>query len=432
MRDPESWTITSPKRTNDARLGWSGFFPYYAGFPEGFAKRIIESADLASGSVILDPWNGSGTTTYAAAASGYPAIGIDINPVMVIVARARLLAASEADTLVPLGSRVIEDARRQTAECSNDPLLAWFEISTATFIRKLEQSIRGHLVGSITLTPNGARLDRLSGLAAANYVALFNVLRAFTRPFMSSNPTWLKAAKIETDKARVSEERIADAFLSGLNTMAQELFSDSSVRTDQAPVEIRLGDAAAPILTGHRADLVLTSPPYCTRIDYTAATRVELAALHPMIRPLADDLRKRMLGTPISPKDNIQVDPRWGATCVSFLENVRSHSSRASSGYYYNTHLDYFHKLGRCIQRLSQSLKPKGAAVLVVQDSYYKDVHNDLPTIVSEMSRSFGLHLCRREDFTARSMSSINVKSRRYRSSGMATESVLCFVNNSV
>ena len=40
-----------------------------------------------------------------------------------------------------------------------------------------------------------------------------------------------------------------------------------------------------------------------------------------------------------------------------------------------------------------------GRAVLVVQDSYYKDVHNDLPTITAEMAQSVGLKLQRREDF---------------------------------
>ena len=38
--------------------------------------------------MILDPWNGSGTTTYAASQLGYTSRGLDLNPVMNIVARA--------------------------------------------------------------------------------------------------------------------------------------------------------------------------------------------------------------------------------------------------------------------------------------------------------------------------------------------------------
>ena len=52
---------------------------------------------------MLDPWNGSGTTTYAAAQLGHSSIWLDLNPVMVIVARARLLSPSEADLISATG-----------------------------------------------------------------------------------------------------------------------------------------------------------------------------------------------------------------------------------------------------------------------------------------------------------------------------------------
>jgi DNA modification methylase len=58
--------IPSPKRGKKIQTGWSGFFPYYAGFPESFAREIISNASLKAGAVIHDPWNGSGTTTYSA------------------------------------------------------------------------------------------------------------------------------------------------------------------------------------------------------------------------------------------------------------------------------------------------------------------------------------------------------------------------------
>ena len=93
--------ILSPKRNKRLQTGWEGFFPYYAGFPELFARDLLQSAKLPRGAVILDPWNGSGTTTYVASGFGMTSIGIDLNPVMIIVAHARLLPPSEADHLNP-------------------------------------------------------------------------------------------------------------------------------------------------------------------------------------------------------------------------------------------------------------------------------------------------------------------------------------------
>jgi len=53
--------ILSPKRNKRLQTGWEGFFPYYAGFPELFARELLRSAMLPCGAVILDPWNDTGT-----------------------------------------------------------------------------------------------------------------------------------------------------------------------------------------------------------------------------------------------------------------------------------------------------------------------------------------------------------------------------------
>jgi hypothetical protein len=43
---------------------------------------------------------------------GYPAIGFDLNPIMVVVAKARLLPVTEASSLVPLGHAIVDNARK--------------------------------------------------------------------------------------------------------------------------------------------------------------------------------------------------------------------------------------------------------------------------------------------------------------------------------
>jgi hypothetical protein len=73
-------------------------------------------------------------------------------------------------------------------------------------------------------------------------------------------------------------------------------------------------------------------------------------------------------------------------------------------------------------------LKKNGVALLVVQDSYYKDIHNDLPQIVCEICEKVGLETVRSVDFRLRrSMSGINPYSRSYQRPSGATETVLCF-----
>ncbi|MHC2434181.1 DNA methyltransferase [Bradyrhizobium sp. USDA 4451] len=94
--------------------------------PEAFANEVLESLNLKPGPTVLDPWNGSGTTSYAAIHRGHKAIGLDLNPVMVIISRARMLPFSEIDALEPLANTILKGAARKVAMKEDDPLPSWF------------------------------------------------------------------------------------------------------------------------------------------------------------------------------------------------------------------------------------------------------------------------------------------------------------------
>ncbi len=361
--------ISSPKRRGVSQKGWEGFFPYYAGFPENFARSVIESAELSSNALVFDPWNGSGTTTYAAAMMGLNARGFDINPVMVTVARARLLPQSEADSLEPLAKELTEKTQPSRLRLHNDdPLRVWFSDKTATGIRALERGVRRWLLGGMTVTPSGPNLDKMSGLAATFYVALFAVCRELASPFRSTNPTWFRYRKDHEETIDVPYRQIAARFRASLRGMAAALTGDVQPCSLQiGACEIKLANTTTACLEPECVDFVLTSPPYCTRIDYTAATRIELAVMAPLVRQSAEDLSREMIGSTRVPKEPIEVSRSWGPHCAAFLDAIRSHSSKASAGYYHKTHLDYFHKMDRSMAMLASALKRMGKAVLVVQ-----------------------------------------------------------------
>lgn len=271
----QNLAIISPKRTGKSENLWEGFFPYYAGFPEAFASSILKTSGLSSESTVLDPWNGSGTTTYAASKLGIPTIGFDINPVMVVVGRARLLPASEADSIDPIRSKVLKSSRTLRHDLSSeDPLLIWFGRETARIIRSIEESIRNHLVGPTTITSEGLRLENLSGMAAVFYVSLFSTCRLMGAKFQSSNPTWLRHPRVGERRLAFSRDRVEDSFISILSRMCDALQKTPSAhREPLASSKIRVADSTSVELSDDTVDMVLTSPPYCTRIDYAAASR---------------------------------------------------------------------------------------------------------------------------------------------------------------
>jgi hypothetical protein len=424
--------IPSPKRRR-VESSWSGFFPYYAGYSESFARALIRSASLPGTAVVLDPWNGTGTTTYAAAEAGIAGIGLDLNPVMVVVAKARLLSPAAVDGLVPLTSKIIKlTTSRDSPLEAEDPLLQWFVEHPAHAIRKLQQAITRLFLSDNSSVGEVTIWDKLSSLAATFYLALFSVCRKLTLQFRSSNPTWIKVPRQLEQRVWTSASQINQSFeiaIADIVSTLRQCARSSRLRgPHRTRVTIRCEDSANAAFRPNSADLVLTSPPYCTRIDYVTATRIELAVLQPLYALGLQDLRRRMLGTTVVPNHHIDPCPDWGPACIAFLKRLKAHSSKASSTYYYRTHLDYFDKIFRSLRRLSHAIKENGAAILVVQDSFYKDVHNDLPNIVREMVEFHGLNLVHRKNFTIRrTMAGVNPRARTYREHFSAIESVLCF-----
>jgi hypothetical protein len=375
--------------------------------------------------VVLDPWNGSGTTPYAAARLGLGSIGIDINPAMALVAKARLLPPSESSALVPLGDRILSSCCWDLPIADGDPLGTWFGPRTAGYLRSVEIGIRNHLIGR--QFNSEADVGSISCIASAFYVALFSVAKTLAARFKGSNPTWHRSPRSDEKRISASKAAIEQAFRAQISRMENALSELDGEHRDSR-VEIGFGDSTCLPLGDSVVDVVLTSPPYCTRIDYATTTRFELAVLHGLLPSCYVDLGRRMLGSVRVPRHAIESAPGWGETCGLFLRGVEFHSSKASSSYYLKTHLDYYDKLSRSLAEVSRVTKQGGKAIMVVQDSYYKEMHNDVPKIVAEMASVHGLHLYQRKDFSARrSMASINRRSKVYRMRSEAVEAVLCF-----
>lgn len=422
--------LGNPKRLSHSKVGWEGFFPYYAGFPEAFVSNILHQLRLPPNTLVADPWNGSGTTTYASNVLGLPSWGGDVNPAMVIVAKARLLPPSEADSLVPLAHEICRLARRLGPGAAKEPLSQWFDQESAVAIRAIELSIRRHLIGRLSAEGSENRLQHMSTLAAAFYVALFASVRSRLVSLRTSNPTWLR--KNISLKISVAKDDLHKEFKHQVVSMAASLQKSLPPTVNSfRPSILEVVDTTRRFIKDEIVDLVITSPPYCTRIDYTSSTGIELALINPWLGVTQDDLSRKMLGSIKVPKYSPLIKAEWGESCTTFLDLVKSHKSKASAGYYFKSHADYYEKLFASMVNLAACLRLGGGAVLVVQDSNYKELHNPLPQIVSEMARYVGLREVRRESFVStRSLSRVNSSSRKYGTHRVPIETVLCFMKD--
>ncbi|MCA1853743.1 MAG: site-specific DNA-methyltransferase, partial [Beggiatoa sp.] len=107
---------------------------YYAGFSEDFVSDLLSALNAQPLQSVLDPWNGSGTTTLVAARLGLEAHGYDLNPALVVVAKGRHLSTSVINSLSPLLHDIIalaQDGRSHAMFSPNDPLGIWFDAASA-------------------------------------------------------------------------------------------------------------------------------------------------------------------------------------------------------------------------------------------------------------------------------------------------------------
>lgn len=420
---------TNPKReSSTGSLNPGRWFGYYAGYSRRFVQDTIEFLRLRPDDPVLDPWNGSGTTTEVLHEAGLVGKGFDINPAMVLVAKARLLRSDVTPSHLSLCDTILGSTKQAESVLPEEPLSVWFSPSSAAALRRIECSIQRVLIpGGYQRLAASATLGHVSPLAAFFYVALFRTIRQFLGAFVASNPTWIKDPASSSARLRPSTGTLHEAFRSEVSLMFDSA-GPFHARPATTRAHVEIGDSMSLSLENGWAMAVIGSPPYCTRIDYAVATKPELAALG-MTSAEFRTLRSRMVGTPLVVDGSLEPDKRWGETCARFLERVRRHYSRASKGYYFKNHLQYYRCLFASVSEIDRVLRrPDGRAVLVVQDSHYKDVHNDLPRITAEMLSHFGFGLvARRDHYLTRTKAAVNTRSHKYRTKSDATESVLLF-----
>ena len=190
-------TLVSAKQP--ASLQKRDWYPYYAGFTEAFVNSVA-AAFFHDTPWVLDPWSGSGTTTAACSKLGLPSIGVDINPALTVIAKARLTSPSKSSVLKSDSSTLLAAAREEepTESQPNDLLRVWIQPRGVGRLRAVQRAIHRTLMPRHpppSLRPVELAADTLPIKVCFYYSVLFFVVRDLLARFRTSNPMWLKAPR---------------------------------------------------------------------------------------------------------------------------------------------------------------------------------------------------------------------------------------------
>jgi len=335
--------------------------------------------------ILLDPFVGTGTSIVASALLGIPAIGVDLDPFSALLSRAHIATRADPRSITKLlgGSAA--------AECSfPDKANELFRPSDLRFAARVLDKVRRSVV---TKSDGRSVLDSLLNDPLGNFdsevvalAALCVAAAGAAKVVRGSNPVWLRKAlpgeigwspRLETLARSVSERMVSD-------------ISSLPIELSNRDIRIFSEDFRHTSLQPGRATLVLTSPPYLNRLDYVVSHLPSLVILGGLARISIDDLRSAMIGTTKIVDKGIALES-WGTTCLTFMESVRRHPSKASASYYYWIYYKYFNDIYISLEHLRRLVEPGGRGAFVIRTSFYKNVPVPIPQVFAEMAANQGI-----------------------------------------
>lgn len=240
MLDALDWSF--PDRGRGLEI--ESLHPYPAKFIEEIPGALLDILNPPPGTIVLDPFCGSGTSLVAAQRRGLPSIGVDLNPVACLISRVKASPAPAG--LANEAACVVEDAMADSSSPIPDipNLDHWFKPGV--------QKAAAALVAAIGRRAGSTPFDALR-------LALSSILVR-----VSNQESDTRYAAIEKD---VSGEDVFRHFLAASSRLDNALAARGAPR---APATVIESDvlALAPRDIGERVGVVVTSPPYPNAYEY--------------------------------------------------------------------------------------------------------------------------------------------------------------------
>lgn len=256
-------------------------------------REILKSLDRPRGSVILDPFCGSGTVLLEAILLGHEAIGIDVNPIARLISKVKTAPLDSSHVLKHLPDILKRASEPMPAESSPQALRYWFKPSVLQALLRLRESVRK---------------VRHSGCRDFYLATLSSIVRSVSLADPSiAPPVKMTPLRLEKANARYRRDYLrAQGFRAcGVLGVFEEAVTRNIGRVRELATVPEKGgatllpstaEASATGLPPSSVDMILTSPPYCGAQKYVRSLRLEMLVLgiHPDHIAEAD---RRTLGT---------------------------------------------------------------------------------------------------------------------------------------
>ncbi len=270
LRDVDWDFPTSGSQSSFSSLHW-----HPCRYPSQVPAVVI-GALSSPGETVLDPFLGSGTTAVEAQRLSRRCIGIEINPVAALIAKAKTINRSitHINKLVERIRLGVRQATRRAPIPSTVQGDKWYTERTLNELRRLWQFIES--------VDGDERL-----LAQTAFSAILLPVCRETRHWGYVCDNTAPKSNYERD-VRETFERTLDGFVQAYRERDAYWNAGDKLPSAARDVEVREGDARTilPEQPAHSVQLIITSPPYFGVTDYVKAQRLTFEWLNIPIEPL--------------------------------------------------------------------------------------------------------------------------------------------------
>ena len=366
------------------RLGIHSFHRYFGKLIPAIPASAIELF-TDKGDLVLDPFCGSGTTLVEAVVRGRDALGVDINPLSVLLSRVKSTPVDPEDVRLATkrvlrdGQAILNNGLPQPPYCVN--IHHWYRP------RAIKE-----------LTALHTALERLDADGAGDFLAAS--LSAINRNVSNADPQHVfpgyskRLRRIDLVRGRQIDvfETFAGGVKKRLGYMEELLEKMNGVgraavvrgHSDELP------DAGRPVR------LIVTNPPYISSVRYLETLKLEMSWSGMIGGPDAyREIDRLQIGTE---RFSAEEKREFLESGIAEVDDLSRRLFEAGHGQMSRTIGLYFMRMEAALRRWDELLGPGGRVVLKLSPSRVRGELVDTPGIVSGLLSGMGYEI--EESFT--------------------------------
>ncbi|MCX6795911.1 MAG: DNA methyltransferase [Candidatus Falkowbacteria bacterium] len=385
--DP-SWSFSEKTRKETAYITHS-YHRYPAKFIPQIVSRLIEKY-TKKGDLIVDPFGGCGTTLVESKVMGRSSIGVDINPVAVLITKAKTTPLNPEKIekeFIALKNR-LETYNEKTREKApeHERIDYWFKSEEK---RKLAFIF--------------AKISKLKDQDIRDffYCGFSNILKNCSIWLQKSNKPTRDPNKKPSDPIQIFYKQVK-MMIRGNARFCELLKEKNHLKISS---QVYCTDARTIPVKDNSVSLIVTSPPYVTSYEY--ADLHQLTALWMEYTKNLSDFRKRFIGTSYHNKKDLVLNSALAEKIrAELLKKDKKTAEEVST---------YFSEMNQVFVEMKRILKKGGKTCIVIGNTKLKDVEILNAEVFTEQLQNLGLKVI---DIIKREIPSKNLPSVRDKKTG--------------